>query len=79
MVQRRYGPRKASPVVHHSVPSEPAPGSAPEQPTEDILDGIGEAFLSFDREWRITYFNRACEEFFGVPREQALGAVVWSF
>jgi PAS domain S-box-containing protein len=79
MVQRRYGPRKAPPAVHHSVPSKPAPGPAPEQPTEDILDGIGEAFFSFDREWRITYFNRACEEFFGIPREQALGAVVWSF
>jgi PAS domain S-box-containing protein len=56
----------------------PPPGPDPEQPTEDILDGIGEAFFGLDRDWRIVYFNRACEEFFGVPRERALGEILWT-
>jgi PAS domain S-box-containing protein len=49
----------------------------PERHTEDILEGIGEAFLALDRHWRILYFNRACEEFFGRPRDEVLGQVVW--
>ncbi|HEX2553347.1 MAG TPA: PAS domain S-box protein [Microvirga sp.] len=49
-----------------------------DRPTEDILDGIGEAFFGLGRDWRIVYFNRACEAFFGVARERALGEVLWS-
>ena len=54
-------------------------GSEPdlERHTEDILDGIGEAFFGLDRSWRIVYFNRACEDFFRRPRDQVLGRVVW--
>ena len=48
-----------------------------ERHTQDILDGIGEAFFGLDANWRIVYFNRACEEFFDKPREQMLGRVLW--
>src|SRR4051812_15645655 len=51
--------------------------SESESHTEDILDGIGEAFFALDRGWRIVYFNRACEDFFGAARDQVLGRVVW--
>ncbi|MDQ4134985.1 MAG: PAS domain S-box protein, partial [Pseudomonadota bacterium] len=61
-------------IVHRSLPPKPDP----EQPTEDILDGIGEAFFGLDRDWHIVYFNRACEAFFGVSRERALGEVIWT-
>ena len=49
----------------------------PEQHTLDILDGIGDAFFGLDRDWRIVYFNRACEAFFGRSRDQVIGQVVW--
>jgi PAS domain S-box-containing protein len=49
----------------------------PEQHTVDILDGIGEAFFGLDRDWRIVYFNSACESFFERSREKAIGRVVW--
>jgi PAS domain S-box-containing protein len=42
-----------------------------------ILDGIGESFFGLDRDWRIVYFNKACETFFGLSREDAMGRVVW--
>lgn len=51
--------------------------SESESHTEDILEGIGEAFFALDQGWRIVYFNRACEEFFGAARDQVLGRVVW--
>jgi PAS domain S-box-containing protein len=54
------------------------PDLDPERNTEDILDGIGEASFGVDREWRMVYFNRACENFFDFPRDQALGRVIWN-
>lgn len=42
-----------------------------------ILEGIGDAFYSLDNEWRFTYLNRAAEAFYGLPREQMLGRVIW--
>jgi PAS domain S-box-containing protein len=56
-----------------------AEGTAPdpERHTDDILDGIGEAFFGVDRAWRVVYFNRACEDFFGRSRDRVLGQVIW--
>jgi PAS domain S-box-containing protein len=51
--------------------------SGSEQHTIDILEGIGEAFFSLDWNWHVVYFNRACEGFFGRPRDEVLGRIVW--
>jgi PAS domain S-box-containing protein len=61
--------------VHNPLTTEPR--SDPERLTDDILDGIGEAFFSLDRNWRLVYFNRACEDFFGRSRDRVIGHVVW--
>jgi PAS domain S-box-containing protein len=61
-------------VQQHSTP---ASEFAPEQLSEDILDGIGEAFIALGRDWRILYFNRAAERFYGQSREAALGRSYW--
>jgi PAS domain S-box-containing protein len=42
-----------------------------------LLEGIGEAFYSLDADWCFTYINRKAEEYFGIPRDQMLGRVIW--
>ncbi|MCB5176307.1 sensor histidine kinase [Microvirga lenta] len=42
-----------------------------------ILEGIGDAFYSLDGDWRFTYINRAAETFYGMPRDEMLGRVIW--
>jgi PAS domain S-box-containing protein len=44
---------------------------------EQILDGFGDGFCAFDRDWRITYCNRAAEAYAGMSREEALGRIYW--
>jgi PAS domain S-box-containing protein len=44
---------------------------------EQILDGFGDGVCAFDRDWRITYCNRAAEAYAGVAREEALGRIYW--
>lgn len=43
-----------------------------------ILEGIGNPFCFLDRDWRPTYINRAAEAYFGIPREELLGQMVWN-
>lgn len=43
----------------------------------ETLDGISDAFVAFDRDWRFTYVNRRAEELAGMPKEAMLGRVVW--
>ncbi|HSU14161.1 PAS domain S-box protein [Longimicrobium sp.] len=43
---------------------------------EAILEGIGEAFLAVDAEWRCTWANRRAEEMMRTPRAAFLGRVV---
>lgn len=38
-----------------------------------LLDGVQDGFYALDQDWRFTYFNRACQEYFGLPREQVIG------
>ena len=40
---------------------------------EVILDSISEGVFTVDKEWRITYFNRAAEKITGVAKEEAIG------
>ena len=42
-----------------------------------ILDGIGDGYFALDRDWRITFFNRAAERFFGKSRDEVLGTIFW--
>lgn len=44
---------------------------------ENILASITEAFYTLDREWRFTAFNDQAESYFGRPRSEMLGRVVW--
>jgi PAS domain-containing protein len=36
-------------------------GAPPLTRTEEILEALGEGFCVFDRDWRLTYANRAAE------------------
>jgi PAS domain S-box-containing protein len=66
-----------------TVPRAIAAGSVP--PADEavdsklsvVLEGIGDAFYALDRDWRFTYINRAAETFYGIPREEMLGRVIW--
>ena len=49
------------------------PGHARPSPTEAILESISDGVFTVDKDWRITYLNRAGEEITGVPREDAIG------
>jgi PAS domain S-box-containing protein len=42
-------------------------------PVHTILDSITDGVFTVDREWRVTFFNRAAERITGVPRASALG------
>lgn len=41
--------------------------------TEIILNSIADGVFTVDRQWRITFFNRAAEEITGVPAAEARG------
>lgn len=42
-----------------------------------ILESIGDAFITMDRQFRVTYWNRAAEELIQVKREQVLNKILW--
>jgi len=54
---------------------ERRPDALPATPaaTEIILESISDGVFTVDHEWRITSFNRAAEEFTGIPRHEAIG------
>jgi PAS domain S-box-containing protein len=41
--------------------------------TDIILESISDGVFTVDHDWRVTSFNRAAEEFTGIPREEAIG------
>ena len=49
-------------------------GGLPPEWSGVILDSISEGIFTVDRDFRITWFNRAAREITGVPGEEALGA-----
>jgi PAS domain S-box-containing protein len=60
--------------ISNSPPASPAVQGADDPSVlEQIINGLGDCFWAIDRDWRFTFFNSACEAFFGVTREQALG------
>jgi len=48
-------------------------GGKPTAWRDSILDSIADGVFTVDRDWKITYFNRAAEEITGISREEALG------
>ena len=44
----------------------------------DILESIGDAFISLDKNWNITYWNNKTEKITGLKREQVLGENLWT-
>jgi PAS domain S-box-containing protein len=43
----------------------------------DVLDGVSEAIVALDGDWRLVYANQQAERYLGVPRGQLLGRVYW--
>lgn len=48
-----------------------------EQRLNAVLETVSDGFLALDAHWRITVFNRACEQAFGVCRDEVIGRVIW--
>jgi PAS domain S-box-containing protein len=44
---------------------------------QDILERMGDGFVTFDRQWRYTYVNPAAAEAFHMKPEQLLGRNLW--
>jgi len=43
----------------------------------ELLDSIGDGFMAFDFDWRLTYCNRDAEAHYGLNRDEAVGRVAW--
>ncbi len=48
-----------------------------EQDLREALDRITDGFVVYSRDWRLLYLNRPAEKYFGRPREELLGRIVW--
>ncbi|WP_207493819.1 PAS domain-containing sensor histidine kinase [Aridibaculum aurantiacum] len=44
---------------------------------EAILERITDCFFSVDKNWVVTYWNKATEQLLGKKREEVLGKVIW--
>ncbi|HEY2593795.1 MAG TPA: HWE histidine kinase domain-containing protein, partial [Chloroflexota bacterium] len=53
--------------------------SPPNDRARQIVDGLGEGFLSVDRDWRITDCNAATARFLDRRRRDLLGRDLWEF
>ena len=42
-----------------------------------ILESIGDAFISVDNNWDVTYWNKVAEELFNVQRANIIGINIW--
>ncbi|MBD3630878.1 PAS domain S-box protein [Cyclobacterium sp.] len=42
-----------------------------------LLESIGEAFFSLDKEWRVMYWNKNAEKLLGIKRNEILGFSLW--
>jgi len=61
-----------------SLTSEPLPEAAQaRERARQIVDGLGEGFLSVDADWRVTDCNCVAERLLGQDREDILGLKVW--
>ncbi|MFZ4057295.1 MAG: PAS domain S-box protein [Ferruginibacter sp.] len=44
---------------------------------ENILNSIGDAFFTVNKEWTITYWNNIAENQMGISRDAAIGKKIW--
>ncbi|TNC48591.1 PAS domain S-box protein [Rubellimicrobium rubrum] len=42
-----------------------------------VMDSVTDCFYAVDGEWRITLFNRAAEQYYGIGRDAVLGRKLW--
>ena len=49
----------------------------PTEAPEDVLDRVSDGFFAVDGDWRVTYINRAGEEFLDASAEELVGEVLW--
>lgn len=42
-----------------------------------ILESIGDAFFTVDKNWVVGYWNKQCESLLGINREEILGKNIW--
>lgn len=68
---------EARQMPNAGAPADPPAQGARARQLEQILDGFGDGFVAFDRDWTITYCNRAAEAYAGITREAALGQNYW--
>jgi PAS domain S-box-containing protein len=61
------------PPTEGEPPSKASDAPAYEVWLDAVLESVSDAFYALDTSWRYVVFNRAAEEYFGVPREQMLG------
>lgn len=47
------------------------------QEKNNILESIGDAFFSVNKDWMVTYWNKEAENFLGRKREDILGKNLW--
>lgn len=45
----------------------------------NILESIGDAFFTLDKNWTVTYWNKESEKITGVKREELIGQNFWEF
>jgi two-component system CheB/CheR fusion protein len=57
--------------------TEPLSGPSNEAHLEAVLESVSDGFYALDAAWRYVVFNRAAEEYFGVPRKLLLGRNIW--
>ena len=43
----------------------------------ELLDSIGDGFMSFDSGWSVTYCNRSAEAHYRLTRDEAIGRIAW--
>src|SRR5215218_5462862 len=55
---------------------KPASG-AHEARLEAVLESVTDGFYALDTDWKYVVFNRAAEEYFGVPRDVIIGRNIW--
>ena len=56
---------------------KPKPDQEADARLAAVLESISDVYYAVDRDWRMVLFNRAAEEFFGMPRGEILGRSFW--
>ena len=74
---RGPAPPLQSGTLPMTLPMQSQDPLAPERDLREALDRVSDGFVVYARDWRMLYLNRAAEKYFGRPREELLGRIVW--